>query len=365
MTVYHIKAGSLSSKKWKFSPRFRSKYLRRSASLFRRKYLTLRKELNTSLVVVKSDASGDPWLPDTNTSIEEKKLLFEKIPKSYFKETFQIRLSNIKFSVFKHYDKKSRLLSRMMPKATIKEALYTLNKNISMYMSKHYDLERELFSHTQPKSAIAEAFRILRTNLSFASFKRSNKVIMITSPGTEEGKSTVTINLGVVMAQAHSRVLIVDCDLRKPVMHDYFLLDKFSGLTNMLVQDLEPEDVIKETDVERLFVIPSGPIPPNPSELLGSAKMAEFLAKVANKFDIVLLDTPPVIAVTDAVLLTPMADSVILVLKSGQTRIEMAKIAKERLKNAARKSISIVLNGTISYDRAYKNYYYYDSQNKI
>ena len=293
-----------------------------------RKYIVLRKRLNTALVVLESDLATRSWISNINTRIEEKEFLYQH-----------------------------------KPKANIKEALQTLSNNISVYTSKRNDKKRINFSYIQTKSPIAEAFRTLRTNISFSAIKGKNRVILITSPYAEEGKSTVVANLAVVMAQAQSRVLIVDCDLRKPVMHDYFSLDKVSGLTNLLVQDLHPEEVVSETEVEGLYVIASGPIPPNPSELLGSDKMAGFLAEVAVQYDVVLLDSPPVV-VTDAVLLAPMVDSVLLVIKAGETRIDMAKEAKERLMSAGPKSISVVLNEVKQDGRNYNNYYYYGTQTK-
>lgn len=225
-------------------------------------------------------------------------------------------------------------------------------------MSKSNGKERKLFSHIRPKSAIAEAFRTLRTNLSFSSSKGPNRTILVTSPGPEDGKSTVSSNLGVVMAQAGSRVLLIDCDLRKPVMHKYFDLDNRVGLTSLLAQDLALDEAATATAVAGLYVITSGPIPPNPSELLGSAKMAELLARVAAVYDVVLLDAPPVIAVTDAVLLAPMADSVLLVLKSGASRIEMAQAARDQLQKANTKSIGVVLNEARMHGDGYYYYYY-------
>ncbi|TEB13919.1 Tyrosine-protein kinase YwqD [Pelotomaculum sp. FP] len=226
-------------------------------------------------------------------------------------------------------------------------------------MSKSNGKERKLFSHIRPKSAIAEAFRTLRTNISFSSSNGLNRTILVTSPGPEDGKSTVTSNLGVVITQAKSHVLIIDCDLRKPVMHKYFDLDNRVGLTNLLVQDLALDEAVNATGVEGLHVITSGPIPPNPSELLGSAKMAEILARVSAEYDMVLLDAPPVIAVTDAVLLAPMVDSVLLVLKSGSSRIEMARAARDQLQKANAKSIGVVLNEARMHGDGYYRYYYH------
>ncbi|MDD4767678.1 MAG: CpsD/CapB family tyrosine-protein kinase [Desulfotomaculaceae bacterium] len=226
-------------------------------------------------------------------------------------------------------------------------------------MAKKNGQEKTLFSHIRPKSAIAEAFRTLRTNIGFSSYNGSNKVILITSPASDDGKSTIATNLGIVMAQAQSRVLLVDCDLRKPVLHQYFDLDNRQGLTNLLVQDLAIEDVVYATGVDGLYVIPSGPIPPNPSELLGSPRMAGLLARVAELYDMTLLDAPPVNAVTDAVLLAPQADSVLLVLKSGATHIQTAQEAKNALQNAGAKNIGVVLNETKPQAGGYYNNYYY------
>jgi protein-tyrosine kinase len=230
-------------------------------------------------------------------------------------------------------------------------------------MAGRYQKDRKLFSHIMPKSAVAESFRTLRTNIAFSSPAGRNRTILITSPIPEDGKSTVVSNLGVVLAQAQSRVLIVDCDLRKPVMHSCFNLDRDSGLTNVLAQDLDPGDVVSPTEVAGLYVIPSGPIPPNPSELLGSAKMAGFLDQVAEQYDVVLLDAPPVIAVTDAALLAPLVDRVLLVLKAGSSRIEMARDARDQLIKANAKSIGVVLNeARLNGGSGY--YYYYGGEDE-
>ena len=124
--------------------------------------------------------------------------------------------------------------------------------------------ERVLFAHQQPKSAVAEAFRTLRTNIGFSTYSGANKAILVTSPAPDDGKSTVCANLGVVMAQAQSRVLLVDCDLRKPTIHKFFDLDNRLGLTNLLAQNRPLDDVVYATRVDELYVIPSGPIPPQP-----------------------------------------------------------------------------------------------------
>jgi len=232
-------------------------------------------------------------------------------------------------------------------------------------MSRKNGKEKILFSHIRPKSAIAEAFRTLRTNIGFSSYGGANKIILTTSPAPDEGKSTVSANLAVVMAQARSRVLLIECDLRKPVLHQYFELDNRRGLTNLLVQDLAVEDVIQTTRVDGMHVITSGPIPPNPSELLASARMDEVLARVGEQYDVALIDAPPVIAVTDAALLAPRVDSVLLVLRAGSTRIEMAQEARNTLQNAGAKNIGVVLNIIKLHGGGYYNYYsYYGAKNQ-
>jgi capsular exopolysaccharide synthesis family protein len=359
MAKYYQKTGNLTSIKWKYSPRFRTKHRRGAAAKLLRPIISLRKVDPYALVIQESTNTSDDWIPKTNTTIEEKEHLYKGMPKSTIRGSFKTQPNIISTYASSCYIKARELLSKTRPSSVMQEALHKLNNNISIYRGKRNINERELFSHIQPKSAIAEAFRTMRTNISFSALKGSNKIILITSPGAEEGKSTIVANLAVVMAQAQTRVLIVDCDLRKPVMHDCFSLNKSSGLTNLLVQDLEPEEVISSTEVMRLNVIASGPIPPNPSELLGSVKMAEFLARVAQQYDIVLLDTPPVIAVTDAVLLAPMVDSVLLVLKTGETRIDMAKEARDRLRNAGTKRIGIVLNESELHDIGYYRSHYF------
>ncbi len=226
-------------------------------------------------------------------------------------------------------------------------------------MTKHKNSERSLFSHLYPKSAIAEAFRTMRTNLSFAATGRPLKVIMITSAGPADGKTTVCVNLGVVMAQAGIRVLLMDCDLRKPVLHKYFNVSNQTGLTNLLVQDLEMTDVALVTPVEGLSLLVSGPIPPNPSELLVSQKMKDILEKAAGLYDTVIVDTPPVLAVTDAAVLAPRADGVILVVKSGETRIDMIRDAKSQLEKVNAHILGVVLNDVKINSDDYHYYYYY------
>jgi len=202
---------------------------------------------------------------------------------------------------------------------------------------------RHLLTHTNPKSPVAEAFRTLRTNLYFSDLKKSLKKIMVTSAGPSEGKSTILANLAVTVAQTGQKVLLIDADLRKPVMHKIFDLSNSKGLTNLLVEELEPGQVIHRSKIENLDILTSGPIPPNPSELLGSERMEKFLNGI-NSYDIIFIDSPPAVAVTDAVVLSSKMDGVLLVIDCKQVRREMAISAKEQLLKANARILGAVLN---------------------
>jgi len=223
---------------------------------------------------------------------------------------------------------------------------------------------KKLIAHNNPKSPIAESFRTLRTNLSFSATDRPVKVLLITSAGPQDGTSVVASNLAVVMAQAGGRVLIVDGDLRNPTMHKFFNLDNSQGLTNLLVQDLDLKEAAHSTEIDGVWIVPSGPIPPNPSELLGSQKMKAFLEKVSVQYDTVILDAPPVIAVTDAAVLAPLVDGVVLVVKAGSSRIDMVKEAKQQLEKANARIIGVVLNEVKTRREDYRYYYCYRGKDK-
>jgi protein-tyrosine kinase len=216
----------------------------------------------------------------------------------------------------------------------------------------------KIVSGINPKSPVAEAFRILRTNLQFSTVDKPFKSILITSAGPGEGKSTTAANLGTVMAQTGAKVILVDCDLRRAELHRLFNLPNDEGLTNVLVGGLDIKLVLRDTWLPNLKVITSGPLPPNPAELLGSEKTREVLAKLKEMADIILVDSPPVLMVADATLLSSIVDGVILVIKSAKTKIDAAKQAKERLENANARIVGTVLNAVES-SNGY--YYYYNS----
>jgi len=216
--------------------------------------------------------------------------------------------------------------------------------------------KRNVITKSDPKSPISEQYRTIRTNILFSSVDKEMKSFLVTSSAPSEGKSTTASNLAVVFAQQNKKVLLVDADLRKPTMHYTFQLINASGLTTVLSQQAELSNVAHPTDVPNLFVLSSGPIPPNPAELLSSQAMGDFLEAAYEKYDLVIFDTPPVLAVTDAQVLANKCDGTILVVNSGNTEIEAAQKAKELLQSAKGKLIGVVLN-----NRKLKesNHYYY------
>ncbi|GGA65069.1 CpsD/CapB family tyrosine-protein kinase [Ornithinibacillus halotolerans] len=215
---------------------------------------------------------------------------------------------------------------------------------------------RHLITKLNPKSPISEQYRTLRTNMQFASVDDNVQTLLVTSSGPSEGKTSTISNLAVVYAQQGKKVLLVDGDLRKPTLHYTFRFDNLKGLSNILVGDTSIPDAINNTDVEGLDVIGSGPIPPNPSELLGSKKMEKFIEDVKQFYDIVLFDAPPVLAVTDAQILANQCDASFLVVRSKATEYEAAQKAIELLKPARARFLGAVLNDR---DKKAANYYYY------
>lgn len=215
-----------------------------------------------------------------------------------------------------------------------------------------------LITHFAPKSPISEAYRTFRTNIQYTKLDRELKAFLVTSPGPGEGKSTSVANLAITMAQMGSRVLLIDSDLRRPVLHSIFNIDRRVGLSNVLVGRATIDEAAQTTEIENLFVMPCGTLPPNPSELLGSSAMKTTLEGMKQKFDIVLFDSPPIIAVTDAAVLSSLLDGVIIVIKSGQTDREAAFRAFTLMKNVKTRVLGALLNG-VHVESMYGSYYYY------
>jgi capsular exopolysaccharide synthesis family protein len=203
-----------------------------------------------------------------------------------------------------------------------------------------------LVTLTDPRSPAAEAFRTLRTNIYFTGLDRSIHTLLVTTVAPVEGKSTTLANLAVAMAQGDQRTLLVDADLRRPALHTLFNLNNDKGLTSLFIDAKGPiEPVLKDVGVPNLQVLTSGPLPPNPAEVLGSQRMLEIIEALKQRADIVLFDAPPVIAVTDAMVLGTRVDGMVLVVNAGQTRREHAKRAKEQLEKLNIRIVGAVLNG--------------------
>ncbi len=219
----------------------------------------------------------------------------------------------------------------------------------------------ELVPHERPRTLISEAYRSLRTALLLSS-ARELKALAVTSAVAGEGKTATASNLAVVLAQLGRQVLLVDCDLRKPRLHQVFRVSNRFGLVNQLTATADPETVFLPTEVPNLWVTPSGPIPPNPSELLASDRMRDWLKLVRARFDFVVLDTPPALAVTDATIVGLLADGVVLTLRSGKVTRDEARLCRDRLRLAGIKILGAVLNRYRSHQTGLgKRYRYYES----
>jgi len=218
---------------------------------------------------------------------------------------------------------------------------------------------------SDPKSPFAEAFRALRTNLQFTSIDKKVKSILITSSLPNEGKSTVVKNLAYSVALTGNKVVVIDGDLRNPTVHKSFNLPNNRGLTNLLIDEGDYEAYLNvDNSYDNLHILTSGPLPPNPTELLGSNKMKKLISLIRENYDYLFIDSPPVVSVTDAVVLAPVVDGVILVVHAGKTEIEAASRAKEILESVKANILGVVLNRVKESRNGYYYYYYYYGDHK-
>ncbi|MFF2594188.1 CpsD/CapB family tyrosine-protein kinase [Priestia megaterium] len=224
--------------------------------------------------------------------------------------------------------------------------------------NKFITLKRRLLAHNSPKDPVAEQYRTIRTNIQFSDADQDIKSLVLTSSGQAEGKSTTAANLAIVYAQQGLKVLLVDADLRKPTAQYTFRLENHTGLTNVLTKQSTLVQSVQETEIPDLYLLTSGPIPPNPAELLASKQMMEVLDEMRQKFDFVIFDTPPVLAVADAQILANQVDASILIVSSGKTEKDVALKSKELLKQSKSKLLGVVLNN-LKVEEG--NYYYYGS----
>ena len=225
--------------------------------------------------------------------------------------------------------------------------------------AKRDEIAIELMPQTRPRTVVSEAYRALRTSLLLSSADEL-RVVAVTSSEAGEGKTATSVNLAVVMAQLGKRVLIIDSDLRKPRVHQVFKLSNRLGLVSALTGSVKPEEMFLRTEIPNLFATPSGPIPPNPSELLASHRMRELIQVVRGAFDFVVIDTPPVLAVTDSTLVGSICDGIILCLRARSVVREDARASRERLRLADVRVLGTVLNRYLqthgNYGKRYEKY---------
>ncbi len=221
-----------------------------------------------------------------------------------------------------------------------------------------------IITQTNPHLPGAESYRSLRTNIQFANLENPLKTILITSASPEEGKSTTVANLAITMAQAGSRTLILDCDLRKPLLHTIFDLEQEPGLTDVLLGKKSWKEINHSTGIENLDFLSTGAIPPNPSELLGTPKMKKIIEELKSHYDFILLDSPPAITVTDSIILSSFLDGTFLVIESGGVTIEAVTRAKSLLEKVHTKIKGAILNNIKEEGKKYRYYYQYSYYGK-
>jgi non-specific protein-tyrosine kinase len=203
----------------------------------------------------------------------------------------------------------------------------------------------DLITLTDPRSPAAEAYRTLRANLTFAALDDPIETLVVTTAAPDNEKGKVLANLAVALAQSERRTILVEADLRRPVLHEIFRVAGEPGLTTMIVDESTLNDPpLQETGVQNLWLLPSGPQPPNPTDLLGSRRMEQAIAALKGRADMVIFDAPPVVSVTDAVVLGTKVDGVLLVVSAGRTRREHTQRAKELLERGHIRIVGTVLN---------------------
>lgn len=223
-------------------------------------------------------------------------------------------------------------------------------------------MKSNLVTLTDSKSVAAEAYRTLRTNIQFSSYDQEVRVITVTSSRPGEGKSTVACNMAITFAENGKKVLLVDTDLRRPTVHKKFRLPNSLGIVNVIMKMEMISEVIHHDVTEGLDIITSGVIPPNPSELLGSKKFQRFLDEMKDQYDTIILDSPPLLAVTDAQVLTTLSDGTVVVAQHGVTKKDEIMQAKSLLEKVKGNILGVVLSQIPEEDNGY--YYYYSYEDK-
>ncbi|KKO51006.1 CpsD/CapB family tyrosine-protein kinase [Paenibacillus sp. DMB20] len=217
----------------------------------------------------------------------------------------------------------------------------------------------KLIMQTNRRSRISEGYRNIRTNIQFSEWNGRRHVLAVTSTQAGEGKTTTISNLAVAYAHEGKRVLLIDADLRNPSLQDIFQSSNKTGLSNLLANQCSHAEVVRKTEIDHLSLITAGPIPPNPTELLSSGKLREYLEIWKGSYDIILIDTSPVMAVADGLIVSSMSDGVILVIQSGKVKREHILKSKERLGHVQAQIIGVVLNNKKINKAEARHYNYY------
>ena len=215
----------------------------------------------------------------------------------------------------------------------------------------------------EPYSPISEAYRTLRTNIEFTAIEVEHKVIMVTSSGPQEGKSITIANLAFALGEIKKKVLLIDCDMRKPRLHKIFTLSNEKGISNVLAQQYPVEKAIYSVE-ENVDVMVCGMIPPNPLDLLGSTKMKTLIEKIKERYDYILIDTPPVMAVADAQVLSSLCHGVLLVVAQGKTQKAALTRTKQLIEGVGGELIGVVFTSVNIRDKLRYGYHYYYGQKK-
>jgi capsular exopolysaccharide synthesis family protein len=215
----------------------------------------------------------------------------------------------------------------------------------------------DLYVHNHPRSPLAEGCRALRTNLLFAAVERPLKTVLVTSSVAREGKTLCCISLGITLAQAGARTLLIDCDLRRPRLGKTFGLREGLGLTSVLALDADLDDAVRTTEIPNLEVLPSGPLPPNPAELLDGEGFRRLLLQLAEKYDRVLIDSPPAVPVTDPAVLSTAVDGVLLVVRNKEAHRDLARRAAQHILDVSGNLLGVVLNAVAPDEKRYRAYY--------
>ena len=218
---------------------------------------------------------------------------------------------------------------------------------------------KSIISYNDPKSVISEQYRAIRTNIEYSNVDQNTKTILVTSSDKNEGKTTTVSNLAVSFANLNKKILLIDCDLRNASIHKMFRLNNIYGLTDILAKDRAVDKCIQETELENLYVLTAGAIPPNPAEILSSEKMKNLIEDLKNIYDYIFIDTPPIGLVTDAGVLSSFIDGVVLVVKSESVEKKYLEETKKKLDAVDARILGAILNSYKSEQKDYNYYSYY------